>query len=128
MREQPRAVPTALRLSTACLLPGLLAPALWGESSEVAPNVGWHHFGGDAANTKYSPLDQIDRSNFQAVRHGLWDYDLPPAPNLVDIEVGGRRIPAIAQVSKQGFTYVFDRRTGEPVWPIEDRPATAAPP
>lgn len=59
---------------------------------------------------------------FQTVRHGLWDYDLPAAPNLVDITVDGRDIKAVAQVSKQGFVYVFDRLTGDPVWPIEDRP------
>ena len=59
--------------------------------------------------------------HFQAVHHGLWDYDFPTAPNLVDIEVDGRKIAAVAQVSKQGFTYVFDRKTGEPVWPIEER-------
>jgi quinoprotein glucose dehydrogenase len=60
--------------------------------------------------------------HFQAVHHGLWDYDFPSAPNLVTIEVNGRRIEAVAQVSKQGFTYVFDRVTGQPVWPIEERP------
>ncbi|MEM6706073.1 MAG: pyrroloquinoline quinone-dependent dehydrogenase [Acidobacteriota bacterium] len=60
--------------------------------------------------------------HFQAVHHGLWDYDFPCAPNLVDITVDGREIKALAQVSKQGFTYVLDRRTGEPVWPIEERP------
>jgi quinoprotein glucose dehydrogenase len=60
--------------------------------------------------------------HFQAVHHGLWDYDLPAAPTLVDIEVNGKRIKAVAQVSKQGFTYVFDRKTGKPVWPIEERP------
>ncbi len=60
--------------------------------------------------------------HFQMVHHGLWDYDLPAAPNLVDIEVDGRPIKAVAQVSKQGFVYVFDRLTGEPVWPIEERP------
>jgi len=59
--------------------------------------------------------------HFQAVHHGIWDYDFPAAPNLIDITVDGRRIAAVAQVSKQGFTYVFDRRTGEPVWPIEER-------
>lgn len=59
---------------------------------------------------------------FQTVKHGLWDYDLPAAPNLVDITVDGRHIKAVAQVSKQGFVYVLDRLTGEPVWPIEDRP------
>ena len=64
--------------------------------------------------------------HFQAVHHGLWDYDFPTAPNLVDITVNGRRIPAVAQVSKQGFVYVFDRRTGTPVWPIEERPVPAS--
>ncbi|MDA1092413.1 MAG: pyrroloquinoline quinone-dependent dehydrogenase [Acidobacteria bacterium] len=59
--------------------------------------------------------------HFQMVHHGLWDYDLPAAPTLVDITVDGRDIKAVAQVSKQGFTYVFDRVTGEPVWPIEER-------
>lgn len=60
--------------------------------------------------------------HFQGVHHGLWDYDFPAAPTLVDIKVDGHRIKAIAQVSKQGFTYVFDRATGKPVWPIEERP------
>jgi len=60
--------------------------------------------------------------HFQAVHHGLWDYDLASAPVLADITVNGRRIKAVAQVSKQGFTYVFDRVTGDPVWPIEERP------
>ena len=59
--------------------------------------------------------------HFQAVHHGVWDYDFPTHPNLVDITVEGREIRAIAQVSKQGFTYVFDRVNGEPVWPIEER-------
>ena len=59
---------------------------------------------------------------FQAVHHGVWDYDFPAAPNLVDITVDGRAIKAVAIVSKQAFTYVFDRVTGEPVWPIEERP------
>ena len=61
------------------------------------------------------------RWHFQAVHHGLWDYDLPAAPTLVDITVRGKSIKALAQVSKQGFTYVLDRRTGVPVWPIEER-------
>ena len=60
--------------------------------------------------------------HFQTVHHGLWDYDIASAPNLVDIEVNGRAIKAVAQVSKTGFTYVFDRLTGEPVWPIEELP------
>ena len=61
------------------------------------------------------------RWHFQTVHHGLWDYDLAAAPNLVTITVDGREIDAVAQVSKLGFTYVFDRVTGEPVWPIEER-------
>ena len=60
--------------------------------------------------------------HFQAVHHGLWDYDFAANPILGDITVNGRRIQAVMQVSKQAFTYVFDRRTGEPVWPIEERP------
>jgi quinoprotein glucose dehydrogenase len=59
--------------------------------------------------------------HFQAVRHGLWDYDLPAAPNLIDLRVKGKRVKAVAQVSKQGFCYVLDRVTGKPVWPIEER-------
>ena len=60
--------------------------------------------------------------HFQAVHHGLWDYDFTSPPNLMTLNVGGRTIDAVAEVSKQGFTYVFDRVTGEPVWPIEERP------
>ena len=63
---------------------------------------------------------------FQAVHHGLWDYDFPAAPVLVDITVDGREIKAVAVASKQAFTYVFDRVTGEPVWPIEERPVATA--
>ena len=59
---------------------------------------------------------------YQTVHHGLWDYDLPAAPNLVDITVAGKAIKAVAQVTKQGLLFVFDRVTGEPVWPIEERP------
>ena len=60
--------------------------------------------------------------HFQAVHHGLWDYDFPAAPILVDVTVDGKPVKAVAQVSKQAFTYVFDRVTGKPVWPIEERP------
>lgn len=60
--------------------------------------------------------------HFQMVHHGLWDYDNPAAPNLIDITVDGRKIKAIAQVTKQGFCFVFDRVTGKPVWPIEEHP------
>ena len=64
--------------------------------------------------------------HFQAAHHGLWDYDLPAAPNLLDITVDGREIKAVAQVTKQGFVFTFDRVTGEPVWPIEERPVPAS--
>ena len=57
--------------------------------------------------------------NFQTVHHGLWDYDNPAAPNLLDITVRGRRIKALAQISKQGFIYALDRVTGKPIWPID---------
>ena len=58
--------------------------------------------------------------HFQTVHHDLWDYDLPCAPNLVDIVVDGKSIKAVAQMSKTGFCYVFNRVTGDPVWPIEE--------
>jgi len=60
--------------------------------------------------------------HFQFVHHPIWDYDVPCAPILADITVGGKRIKAIAQPTKQGWVYVFDRVTGRPVWPIEERP------
>lgn len=59
--------------------------------------------------------------HFQFVHHPIWDYDVPCAPILADITVDGRRIKAVAQPTKQGFLYVFDRVTGQPVWPIEER-------
>ena len=60
--------------------------------------------------------------HFQAVHHGVWDYDFPAAANLLDVEIDGKSVPILAQISKQGFTYVFNRATGEPIWPIEERP------
>jgi quinoprotein glucose dehydrogenase len=60
--------------------------------------------------------------HFQVVHHPLWDFDLSSAPILADITVGGRAIKAVAMPSKQSFLYVFDRVTGQPVWPIEERP------
>jgi quinoprotein glucose dehydrogenase len=60
--------------------------------------------------------------HYQLVRHGLWDYDSPAAPILADVRINGRMVKAVVQVTKQAFAYVFDRITGAPVWPIEDRP------
>jgi quinoprotein glucose dehydrogenase len=60
--------------------------------------------------------------HYQIVRHGLWDYDLPAAPVLFDVTRDGKTIKAVAQPTKQGFVFAFDRVTGTPLWPIEDRP------
>lgn len=60
--------------------------------------------------------------HFQTIHHDLWDYDLPTAPKLLTVNHDGERVLAVAQPSKQGMLYVFDRRTGEPLWPIEERP------
>lgn len=60
--------------------------------------------------------------HFQTVHHDLWDYDLPCAPNLLDVVVDGKAIKAVAQFGKTGFCYVFDRVTGEPIWPIPEVP------
>lgn len=60
--------------------------------------------------------------HYQLVHHGLWDYDPPAAPILATIRVDGRKTDAVVQLTKQGFAYVFDRVTGKPVWPIEERP------
>jgi quinoprotein glucose dehydrogenase len=62
------------------------------------------------------------RWHYQLVHHPIWDYDIPCAPILADIVVNGRPIKAVAQPTKQGFLFVFDRETGKPVWPIEERP------
>ena len=59
--------------------------------------------------------------HYQTIRHDVWDWDLPAAPTLIDIDIEGRTVPALAQVTKTGFVFVLDRRTGEPVWPIEQR-------
>jgi quinoprotein glucose dehydrogenase len=64
----------------------------------------------------------IRKWHFQFIHHGLWDMDLACAPILADITVGGRAIKAVAVPTKQAFLYVFNRETGEPVWPIEERP------
>lgn len=60
--------------------------------------------------------------HFQMVHHDLWDYDPTAAPQLITVRKDGKTIDAVAQATKQGFVFVFDRVTGEPVWPIEERP------
>lgn len=66
------------------------------------------------------------RWHYQLVHHDIWDYDTPMAPNLLDITVDGRRRKAIAQTTKQGWIYTFDRATGEPIWPIVETPVLAS--
>ena len=60
--------------------------------------------------------------HYQLVHHGMWDMDIPCAPILTDITVNGRTVKALAQPTKQAFLYVLNRETGEPIWPIEERP------
>ena len=61
--------------------------------------------------------------HYQLIHHGIWDYDNPSPPTLLDVTHGGRRIKAVAMVTKQGHTYVFDREDGTPLWPIIEMPA-----
>lgn len=75
--------------------------ALHGDSGEIA----WH---------------------FQFVHHDIWDYDTPAQPTLVDLPLDGERVPALVQVTKMGLTFVLDRATGEPLWPVKERPVPQA--
>jgi quinoprotein glucose dehydrogenase len=65
--------------------------------------------------------------HFQGVKHDVWDLDFPAAPNLVTVTRNGRKVEAVAQITKSGYVYVFDRRTGEPLFPIAYRKAPASP-
>ena len=60
--------------------------------------------------------------HFQMVHHDLWDYDTPAQPTLMDLRVGGELVPVVVQVTKMGMTFVFHRETGEPIFPVEERP------
>jgi len=60
--------------------------------------------------------------HFQTVHHDIWNRDNPTAPNLLDVNIDGREVPILVQTTKQAFAYVFNRETGEPIWPIEERP------
>src|SRR5690606_7661415 len=87
-------------------------------------------FGGDRAgdNLFANSLVALDARtgkriwHQQLVHHDLWDYDLPQAPKLLTIRRDGKEIDVVAQASKQGYLFVFERLTGEPIWPIEERP------
>jgi quinoprotein glucose dehydrogenase len=95
---------------------------------ETTPTNDWYGGKRPGANLYAESIVALDARtgkrvwHFQGVHHGLWDYDFPCAPVLVDITVKGRKIKALAQPSKQAFLYVLDRRTGKPVWPIVERP------
>jgi quinoprotein glucose dehydrogenase len=64
--------------------------------------------------------------HYQITHHDIWNYDLPSAPALVNMTVDGRSVRALMQLTKQGFAYVLDRVTGQPVWPFEERPVPAS--
>ena len=64
--------------------------------------------------------------HYQITHHDIWNYDLPSAPTLVNMTVDGRPVKALVQLTKQGYAYVLDRVTGQPVWPFEERPAPAS--
>ena len=64
------------------------------------------------------------RWHFQIHRSDQWNYDLPVAPMLMDLTVDGQEVPALVQFTKQGLIFAFNRETGEPIWPVEDRPVT----
>ena len=68
----------------------------------------------------------VRRWHRQLVHHGLWDYDTPAPPSLVTLQHDGRRVDAVVQLTKQGFVFVFDRVSGRPLWPIEERPVPAS--
>jgi quinoprotein glucose dehydrogenase len=68
----------------------------------------------------------VRRWHYQLVHHGLWDYDMPAAPVLAQLGSRGHRIDAVVQLTKQGYVFVFDRVTGKPLFPIEERPAPAS--
>ena len=85
---------------------------------------GGFHPGDNLFSTSILALDTETgerRWHFQTVHHDVWNYDNPTAPNLIDITVDGRQIPALVQTTKQSWAYVLNRETGEPVWPIEER-------
>ena len=86
---------------------------------------GGHHPGDNLFITSLIAVDVEtgERSwHFQMVKHDLWNYDTPTAPILLDVEHNGETVPIVAQATKQAFTYVFNRLTGEPIWDIVDRP------
>jgi quinoprotein glucose dehydrogenase len=98
-------------------------------TSATSDYYGGHRLGNNLFSTSVVCLDVTTGRrvwHFQTVHHDIFDYDNPAAPILADLTVDGRRIKAVVQVTKQAFAYVFDRVTGAPVWPIEERPVPSA--
>lgn len=86
---------------------------------------GGHRPGSNLFSTSLVALDSRTGErvwHFQTIHHDIWDWDNPTFPILADVEVDGVERKIVAQLTKQGFTYVFDRVTGEPIWPIEETP------
>ena len=104
------------------------------------PELGYVYIAGDTPSNDFSGIERLGNGlfaesivcldaktgkrvwHFQTVHHGIWDYDNPTAPILHDMTVKGRRIKAVTQLTKQSFVFIFNRVTGEPIWPIEERP------
>ena len=96
----------------------------FGVSTPTNDFYGGHRLGANRFAESLVCLDALTGEllwHYQIVHHGIWDYDLPAAPMLVDLEVDGRSVAAVVQLTKQGFAFVFDRISGSPVWPIEER-------
>jgi quinoprotein glucose dehydrogenase len=89
-----------------------------------------NYYGGDrkGANLYGNSVVAVDAATgkmkwyFQTIHHDVWDYDMPPAPGLIDIVQNGKTIPALAQVGKMGYMFILDRVTGKPVFGVEERP------
>lgn len=98
----------------------------------TSPSPDYYAAGRKGANLFGDSLVALDAAtgkrvwHFQTVHHNIWDYDLPAQPALVTVKSEGKVIDAVAQVTKTGFTYLFDRATGKPVFPVEERPAPAS--
>ena len=86
---------------------------------------GGHHPGDNLFSTSIIALEASTgerRWHYQMVHHDIWNYDTPTAPVLMDVTVDGREVKGLFQATKQAFLYALDRETGEPIWPIEERP------
>jgi quinoprotein glucose dehydrogenase len=94
-------------------------------TSATSDYYGGHRLGDNLFSTSVVCLDVRTGKRvwyFQTVHHDIFDYDNPAAPIVADLTVEGRRVRAVVQVTKQAFAYVFDRVSGKPVWPMEERP------